>query len=506
MEKLAKTAKYYIRVVLNVYLFLLIVIYPYYAPDGYIKLGANKAYFFRTVGIECLILMLPAAVFLFLFQGKHTMRKRLSVTDRAMLLYAVAVFLSYACTEWKRQAFWGAEGWSTGFMFQLMLVAIYFYVSRFSEKLEIWYVVFLVVSLGVFLTGILNRFSVYLFWRDSDAPAAFISTIGNPNWFCGYWSVVFPIGLVLYWVGAGDVFWKRALLILYLVIGFMAGIVQGSSSGFLALGAVFLALFFLSFGENGRFLRWLELLLLFVVSALFTGVIKRVFPTALNYQNEIEEWVTQYTTGVFLLGVTSICYAAARYMLIKMHKSVRAVRKRVNKVLIFRVLLAGLLLAIMVVCYLVIYFQTGEASYAVHWGNGRGAAWMAAVKAFAAMPLLQKVVGIGPDCFDCYVYGSPDIADGIYAVFGMSRLTNAHNELITALVNTGICGGLSYALIFLTAMRRQFGAGKQTKLLLISAICTFSYAIHNMVSFQNVVSTPVVFILIGFGERMLRKE
>lgn len=97
------------------------------------------------------------------------------------------------------------------------------------------------------------------------------------------------------------------------------------------------------------------------------------------------------------------------------------------------------------------------------------------------------------------------MAEGLYAVFGNSRLENAHNELLTMLVNTGVCGALSYAAVFLAAMYCQFRAGRQKGLLLIPAVCIFSYCIHNMVSFQQVVSTPVVFMLIGFGERELRK-
>lgn len=95
-------------------------------------------------------MMLPAVLMLFVRQWKNLAWSHLSVTDKAMFFYAVAVMLSYICTEWKEQAVWGAEGWFMGLISQLMFVAVYFVVSRFGEKIKIWYAIF---------RGVLRRFS-----------------------------------------------------------------------------------------------------------------------------------------------------------------------------------------------------------------------------------------------------------------------------------------------------------------------------------------------------------
>lgn len=510
MRKLESLTKFFIQIIVHVYLLMIIVILPYYAPGGYVKLGENKFHFFKMVGMECFGMMIPAAVVLLVCQGKKAVWKLMSATDWAVLLYMACVVLSYICTEWKKQAFWGAEGWMLGLVSQLMFCGIYFYVSRFSEKLELWYAVFLVASFGVFLLGLLNRFSLYPLWMEPDAPSYYISTIGNINWFCGYWSVVFPIGLVLHWSGKGDTLWKKTGLMLYIVMGFMVGIVQGSSSGFGVLGVVFVILFLLSFEENGLFLRWLELMLLFAVSVLLISAVKWVSPTALNYENEMEEWLTRYPTGGFILGVAIICYAAARFILIRQQKNVKTVRRRVYRTAIALALLMGLLLTAAVVYYNVIFvyddsFAASLFRFDTQWGNGRGASWTAALRSFASMLLLHKIVGIGPDCFECYVYSNPAVAEELYAVFGIFRLTNAHNELLTTLVNIGIGGAVSYAAIFATALLFQFRAGRREQLLWVSAVCIAAYVFHNLVSFQQITSTPFVFLIIGFGERLLRE-
>ncbi len=503
-EKGKKMVKYYMQVILHVYLFLLMVILPYYMPEGYVKLGLYKYTFFREVGVQCLFMMLPAVLMLFVRQWKNLAWSHVCVTENAMFFYAVAVMLSYICTEWKEQAVWGAEGWFMGLISQLMFVAVYFVVSRFGEKIKIWYAIFLAASSGVFLIGLLNRFSIYLFGMDPNEPTYFISTIGNINWFGGYWSVLFPIGIVLYWDSIWVKWWERTILVLYVGLGYMVGIVQGSSSGFLVLGVVLFLLFVMSFEENGRLLRWLELMLLLAGSAMAVGIIKWLFPSALNYESALEEWLTQTAVCNVLFWGTAVCYMIVWYFLRIRQKTLGMLCQWVRRSAVVTVCLAGLTIVIMAVCSNIVSDGDSFLRFDRYWGNGRGAAWMAGGKVFAAMPPARKLVGAGPDSFENIVYDDPWAAEVLCSVFGTSRLTNAHNELLTVLVNTGICGALSYAAIFLTAILRQFRGGRHEKLLLVSAVSILAYTVHNAVSFQQVVSTPAVFVLIGFGERIMR--
>ena len=78
-EKGKKMVKYYMQVILHVYLFLLMVILPYYMPEGYVKLGLYKYTFFREVGVQCLFMMLPAVLMLFVRQWKNLAWSHLSV-------------------------------------------------------------------------------------------------------------------------------------------------------------------------------------------------------------------------------------------------------------------------------------------------------------------------------------------------------------------------------------------------------------------------------------------
>ena len=138
------------------------------------------------------------------------------------------------------------------------------------------------------------------------------------------------------------------------------------------------------------------------------------------------------------------------------------------------------------------------------WGNARGATWRAGAEAYASMDLLHKLVGIGPDCFAQYCYDTPEIAERLWEDFANERLTNAHNEWLTILVTTGLGGMVCYGGIFVSAFVRLLRKAKKETVLCAACICVYTF--HNMVSFQQVLSTPFAFILLGMGEAVLRGE
>jgi O-antigen ligase len=133
------------------------------------------------------------------------------------------------------------------------------------------------------------------------------------------------------------------------------------------------------------------------------------------------------------------------------------------------------------------------------------------------MDVLHKAVGVGPDCFADYVYAVPQLAERLLVQFENQKLTCAHNEWLTILVNTGAFGLLCYVgLLASAAVRCLKKAGEQTVidgqtgdntqlLLYACAIGLLAYTAHNMVSFQQILNTPYFFIVLGMGEGLVRR-
>jgi O-antigen ligase len=122
------------------------------------------------------------------------------------------------------------------------------------------------------------------------------------------------------------------------------------------------------------------------------------------------------------------------------------------------------------------------------------------------MDSLQRLIGIGPDCFAEYLYGFPDLAAVCNEYFDGQVLKNAHNEILTMTVNVGLLGTVAYIGIFATAFVRLMKSGADEPQQYIPALCMFSYLLHNMVSFTQILNLPFVLLVMAIGEAEMSKK
>lgn len=512
--------------ILTAYFLVITVLYPLFIQDGYHGIGNTKFSFFRnatlmTAGVLLFLLVIKLLYEVFCQRKKISIAehyRKLSVTDWFVYGYLVSVLLSYLFTLYQKEAFWGAEGWYMGLCSQLMFIGIYFFFSRYF----IWRKEFLYAILGcsflIFLLGVLNRYSIYPIELAGQVPT-FISTLGNINWFCGYLAVISPLGVAWYWNGTetdedtGEAYlWaKRVISGIYVWIAFLVGIIQGSSSVSLVFASVFLLLFYHSFDENGKMLRFLELCLLFIFSCQTARILRYVPGMKMNYEGSLSNLLAEGNLILYIgIGILIL------YLL--MHILIRKGQFRISRYRKLRCAswVIGIGLPVLYTILLIansllpngLPGLAGQSAFTFNqsFANSRGATWESAFLAYLHMSPSQKLVGIGPDCYAKYIYAVPDLAERVYAWFGDARLTNAHNEWLTILVNIGGLGLFSYAGIFISTAVRFLRKAKEQPMLYLFAAAVLSYCIHNMVSFQQVLSTPFVFLIMGLGEGMCRQS
>ena len=509
------------RGIIMAYFLAMALIYPLYVPGGYKRIGAVKYEFFRNVSLATLAV--AAVVILLSIVVRRDWDwivrnyRQMSVTDWFAYGYFVTILLSYLCSDYKKDALWGVQGWYMGVITQMILILTYFLFSRYFHYDLRWIVAWLVAAAAVFLLGICNRYSIYPIVMEGQ-KATFISTLGNINWFCGYWSVTAPIGVTLYW--CSDKMWVRIAAGVYSVIAMMSGVTQGSESAYIVVAVVALMLFVLSFGSITRMYRFLELCLMYAGSCLLAKLMMYVPGLELNYVTDkgskfiditgillygnAAVWMFYITLGFYvLLGV------AEAHVFPKIADNMERNRR-------FRGIVTAAVVAAACVAALILLIKSGalynrEVSdvtndtgvrivFDENWGNGRGASWNCGINAYRSMDLLHKIVGVGPDCFADYVYSVPTLAGRLVDRFGNQRLTNAHNEQLTLLVNVGALGWLCYAGVFLTAFVRYVKDAGRQPMLYLCAVSILAYTAHNLVSFQQVLNTPYIFIVLGIGE------
>lgn len=513
-----------VSLLMSAYLFIVFCIYPFYMKDGYVEIGKEKFNFYKAItfgGFALIIPLVLLCVWFYVRSSRKGLEKNwifryggMSGTDVAVLAYGVSVILSYLGSDYKAMALWGEEGWYMGIVTQLMFAVSYFLVSRFWEYEEKLLLAFMAAATVVFGLGVLNRFSVFPI-EIRGANSSFLSTMGNINWYCGYWAVLFPIGFVLYW--CGKEWWVRIMALLCTIIGIATGVSQGSNSAFIVFAGVYLFMFCPSFKKQIRMKRFLELAILFCLTCQGLRMWRIVRPEAFDYYENSLSWrMTLSRMTLFAMVPLVIAYVMLWMMDRKKKLDVQRYKALRQMAVLGVVLGVGVYVSLMAVNHNGgdILRSMGEweaLRFNNQWGSARGATWSAGSWIYREIPGLRKLIGVGPDCFATCLSTIPDLAKSVMKQFDGARLTNAHNEWLTILVNSGILGFISYGGIFITAVIRyvyyaEKAFEQKKRYLYMFALCAFAYTIHNVVSFQQILSTPFVFLMLGMGECLARSE
>ncbi|MBQ8597984.1 MAG: O-antigen ligase family protein [Lachnospiraceae bacterium] len=536
------------------YLLLIFCVYPFYMKEGYVDMGEGKYEFFLYCSLGALLILAMIALLrnIQVMAERYRLKEaylidwekiKISSTDVFVLMYLGLISFSGLLSDFRREALWGADGWHMGLILWAVLCVLYFFVSRFWEERKwMWYAAF-IASAVVFFLGIGDSFSFYLIPLPVR-EAGFISTLGNINWFCGYLSVLAPIGICFWFFRETSseenkmqsYIWKAVCPGIYTVLAFIAGLCQGSNSVFLWFGGLFFVLLWIGVSKAKWLVSWFFMVFLWGLSAQMIRLLRVIFPGKYNYElNNLCGFFTETNLSLWI-GLAGLVCWAVMLCLGKNRKDTEnweikeadierknqekgtaditrksqekrithTARKILAGTLLGSILLWAVLSAVNTWTDLSGFLDAGLFLWNESWGNGRGAALKAGFRMFGEMSFVQKLIGVGPDCFASYAYSIDEVAVSLREYFGGSRLTNAHCELITSFINVGVLGTLCYVGIFVSFIRRCFLRGAEKPLLYMPAVCAICYLCHNVVSFAQVLNLPFVILVVAMGERMLR--
>ncbi len=535
----------FLSLLCHLYIIALLVVLPLYTGKGYWQLGVTKYMLFRNLSILCLGAWLaeglPEGIRSFIAQartGKGERRAFLSgPEDCAVAGYGVCVLLSAACSSYEMLAWTGYEGWYMGAFSQMLFVLIYFFVSRQYDGAA-WPLylgeaaIFMVTLLGLLHRVGIDPLGLMSTWDSGDWEYShMLSTLGNINWLCGFYSVALALVMAHYlWEKR---FWIRVILYAEAVSAFVLLGIQGSQSGFLILaGCIGVSL---AWGrkEQGVTRRTSLLLTGFFLAMPLMGAWMgaRGDKAAVVRDGNIfgsTEWYHWILAAIVSqLLFTLIPMAGKRYKRCRFHgkedgaraegipvgetgKKLFWQRDRGRKHRTVRLFLAGIGTAGMVTVCLLFYQGVGDG-----FGSGRGFLWHIALEGFSQADGKDKILGAGPDCYGEAIFHrlgeDSEIWEGEYwegAVF-----TNAHSELLSQLCNVGILGTASYLAVFLAGLYEcgksagEVGkSGRKIPLLpgtdcsgrdWLGVFAIVMYGIHALVSFQQVLNTPLLFLVLG---------
>lgn len=518
--KLMKSSgKEYLGLLCKVYLCAVLGAIPLYMRNGYWKLGDAKYVLYRNIAIICLILGLCASIIwlLGLLQEQSKIQEQITIPEHKkwnwkfkkiygrfslswidifMLLYLIANLFSYLRSEYPSTALWGSYEWYMGFFSQFLFVGSYFMLSRGYDGSLLPLRCGQAVLLSVALLGIGNRLKwdpLHLFVGMTSLDWDYnhlISTVGNINWLTGYLCVTIPLAAAEYFRTKK----QGVLIFLYITTlsGFFILLIQGSDSGLMVAALALVLMGGMGLRSQSTLHRfWLLLIglcLFFVVMS--AGIEIRGSWHTFPYDDK-SRYLMQWKGWLVL----SLILAASYPRLCNV--SMERLRKGI-------VWCGASAILIMILCGGWYFFKCWKLDYG--WGSGRGGLWVMAIYSFQLGDLPQKLFGVGPDCYGEYIYRKFVVTNFMRQKgrFEQSIFVNAHNEWLNQLVNTGIFGVISYAGIFLSSFLRFLRREKQHFLMDAGIMALLLYGLNSLVSFQQVMNAPILFLILGIVEKQCR--
>ena len=518
------------EMLLEVYLALILCVYPFLIKAGYGETSVIKYGFLFGISYAFRLGPLPVPAFLpvilivaavwFVTRMKEQKKSfrdavreiRLSFTDKMVLLYALSLVLSSVVSSYKDELLLGYPGWNMGLASQFLLVCLYFVFSRFFYPGDVRFFTYaaLCASSVVFLIAILQRlgFNVFSLYTENVNRILFLSTIGQASWFSSYMILFVSLGAFLVWyVDKTKLLYKAGLV--YLVIGSVCLVTQNTDSAYAGLFFALSVLFLCSFDSAARMCRFLETALIILLGFRLAGVLYLVMKDRAVIPDPLSVFMMHSAWGWLLIGISALLYLFVRRMRNQKNAFDSGAFRMAGVIYVSALILAVILLVLYIILNtkgLLPQALSSTRNYLYFdrtWGNMRGATFHDAFLSFSAQlraEPLKGLFGAGADQF--YHVLQTYVSDWTSSI-SSGVLTNAHNEYLTAFINFGLFGGTVYLLIFLSAMIRGVQNRKDVPYALCVSVCVAAYLAHNLFCYQQYVCTPYIFIFMGIGERLL---
>lgn len=522
------------QIILLVYFGMMLGFFPLLYRFQYQSMGNFKYKVFKETTLLFCVMTGITVIFELFKELKGSSEKwHWTGLEKILLLFLGWNGVSCLASVDKSQALWGSGGWFMGFFTVLLLTGSFFSTGKLlndcnrpddrgkksgNDAAMCGINILLISSFFVFLIGVLHRFDIDPIGVYGNLPdkykVEFLSTIGQSSWYSSFLCTVWPIGLYLFYLEKQTV--RRVLYGIYTVVGALSLVSQNTDTAFLSLMTVFLFLYFLCQKDTDGRKRFLECVLLVLLSFAGMGLLQRLFSDRMIPLEKISIFMSQSKLTAVLLVLTFAVYTG--WQLIEHSKN--CVLKKGLKKLDEFLCMRGFFYTILAICVLfcvataafIILNTTGVLQncfdiqvknsflfFDEKWGNLRGFIWKTTVEYFRQLPPLRKFIGVGPDCYSCYYEILPEISDKINHFFHDLSLTNAHNEYLTKIIDLGIVGLIIYGSVFVTAIKEFLQERTNNSLMGCFILVVVSYCVHNIFCYEQVCSTSIFYILIAIG-------
>ncbi len=529
---------YIFRILVSFYCSVFFVAMPLFYHNKYYDIGDFKYKMFMYITVIFLTISSIMLIIYLICQIRSKkvnltsfkeLIRSLSVTDWFVIAFAIVSILSFLFSPNRTNEYptfflfkggedtnvvnlpWeGYSGWNMGLRSQLFFVALYFLASRLFMKS--WWRDFLYMMLGsafiVFFLGVLHRFNIdplELYENlDEYYRYKFLSTLGQSSWFSSFMVVLMPLGMSFFLFNDKRKSVANILLTAFVAVSGATFVTQNSDSAYPAFAATVTILFAVSFTSNERFLKFWEMLIIFVASMKVIGICQLIFSDKATQLDSLSIFMSQSAATWILLAVITGLYILFARMIKKSSFNISEHK-------LVRNMIVGIVIAAIPISIIVTYLNTkeiihinvlkdvGYLTFNDYWGNSRGYTWRNTIELMGE-PMWRgmALLGPGPDCYAAVAYAVEPRATEMYNFWNHELVVCAHNEWLNMLFDEGILGIISYLGIFVSAFI-VFIKKSDNPVLTGCAASVAAYFFHNMFCYQQILCTPMIFIIMALG-------
>ncbi len=474
-------------ILFKIFGYAMFIAYPLVFHDYYFDIVTCKYIF---------LIVMSVYLFAAFIMTKEKIHTNDIVNEGIVILMLILGILSAFCSDYTEDVINGVDGRNNGIITLAIYTLIYIVFSRVGFNHKTLFYIVTIGSIPVAVLGILNFLSIDFlgFYEeiDSSYQQFYISTLGHVNVYSGYFSITIPI-MLIYFFKTRNI--KEKIFFFAGTVINMTGLLCGmcDSSAIIIFAAVICAVIL---NKKLHAHYWLML------AANVLAVNKVLI--LLNNENSVKKQLckSQQLLGnnrIIIIVLSGLAVITALEILFK-----KLNRDNFDMIKILKWLIVEILL--FMVCFLILnmfYFTfiNKDANlggwerilrFNEEFGNYRGYIWKITAKEYLRLPIIKKLIGIGPDALlsflsDRYGYTLYKVTNAFY--------DNAHNEFLQYLITMGIVWLLLYVILIVRKIKKAFckSAQEYDKIIACAVIC---YLLSSMVNINQVVTGPLfVFML-----------
>ncbi len=462
---------------------------PLIVTNGFYNITQTKSVFFYAVSLLTVFVFALRAVFSEDENKEKTpLKKKLHTllpTDIAFAVFLAFIVLAALLSEYRTDVWYGGNARYQGALTYLLYFLFYLIVSRNLKGVRLFLYAGAAAFCIVCALGVLNCFDIDFFGyysRLSKAnQSAYISTIGNINFYSSYMCLLFPPVLCGFCMTE-----KRVSRIAYaaaLIVGSFGMMVTSSESfviGFLS-ALVIIPLFL--YNDVSKLKKYLLGICIIVLSAQIFMFIYNAAPVTNVAISKLLSILVRPMISGAVLAMCALLFLLVHFV----PKSAKYLKWLHIAALCIG--LGGLLLCFILANTVGIGRYNSYFELTAKWGSYRGEIWQQCIQLFREFSWKEKLFGIGPEALQRITVSG--------ASFQGKKLDQAHNEYLHYLLTSGICGMNAYLALLGSVIYTTVRKCRDNMLCigLFSGIAAF--CLQAFVNLAQPFTTPILFTFIA---------